>query len=69
MKQFDVDTNHFLILHNFIRSFIIFDKVDCINLDSTDKEVYYELHIISAYGIAVTTHAVGLIRTDEVFLF
>jgi len=50
MKQFDVDTDHFLIIHNLIRPFIIFDKVGCINLESTDKEVNYELHIIDAYS-------------------
>jgi hypothetical protein len=49
MKQFDVDTDHFLILHNLIRLFIIFDKVGCINIESTDQEVNYELHIIDAY--------------------
>jgi len=48
MKQFEVDTDHFLILHNLIRPFIIFDNVGCINLESTDKEVNFGLHVIDA---------------------
>ena len=50
MKQFDVDTDHFLILHNLIRPFIIFDKAGFINLESTDKEVNYELRVIDVYS-------------------
>jgi hypothetical protein len=37
MKQFEFDTDHFLILRNLIRPFIIFDKVGCINLESAEK--------------------------------
>ena len=62
MKQFEVNTDQFLILHNLIRPFIIFDKVGCIKLESTDKEVNFGLRVMHAYSCRDGS-------TDEVFLF
>jgi len=49
VKKFDVGTDHFLILHNLIRLFIIFDKVGFNPLKPELNPICYLLALLGAY--------------------
>lgn len=62
LRNFDVDSDHFLVLHNLIRFFMTVDKVGCINLEILTRK--WMMIFISLLPIAV-----GLIRTDKILFW